>query len=70
MAWVFEIRDSNNAVAGTGNGFATHYPSSRDLIAAKVPPPIPRWNNGGFFCCYCHPLTNVLTRPDPLSDLI
>jgi hypothetical protein len=24
MAWVYEIRDSSKAVAGTGNGFATH----------------------------------------------
>jgi hypothetical protein len=24
MAWVYEIRDSNNVVAITGKGFATH----------------------------------------------
>lgn len=24
MSWFYEIRDSNNAVAGTGKGFATH----------------------------------------------
>jgi len=24
MAWFYEIRDSNNAVAETGTGFATH----------------------------------------------
>jgi hypothetical protein len=24
MTWFYEIRDSNKAVAGTGNGFATH----------------------------------------------
>ena len=24
MAWFYEIRDSNNAVAETGKGFATH----------------------------------------------
>jgi len=24
MAWVYEIRDSNNVVAETGKGFATH----------------------------------------------
>jgi hypothetical protein len=24
MAWFFEIRDSNNVVAETGTGFATH----------------------------------------------
>ena len=24
VAWIYEIRDSNNAVAETGKGFATH----------------------------------------------